>query len=184
MTEPSTKSRYRIEDGQPVLDVRVDSVEQLFDNRDPAPFRDRDLDHGLVEYLIDGARDLANVKPLRVVIWPGTSPLGDVAQVVRAYFQHEIDRANRLRTEKVRAASIGLAIAVVVIMVLIAVAEVVERRMTGTLGTALQEALIISGWVLMWRPLDILVYDRITWLRNRRVLESIRDAAVVVRRTS
>jgi hypothetical protein len=44
--------------------------------------------------------------------------------------------------------------------------------------------LIISGWVLMWRPLDILVYDRITWLRNRRVLESIRDAAVVVRRPS
>jgi hypothetical protein len=29
-------------------------MEQLFDNRDPAPFGDRDLDPALVEYLLDG----------------------------------------------------------------------------------------------------------------------------------
>jgi hypothetical protein len=65
-------------------------------------------------------------------------------------------------------------------MVLIAVAGVVERRLPGTLGALLREALVISGWVLMWRPLDVLVYDRIAWLRNRRILESIRDASIAV----
>lgn len=58
-------------------------MEQLFDNRDPAPFRDRDLDPGLVEYLLDGARDLASVTPLGVEIWLGTAPSGDVPQAVR-----------------------------------------------------------------------------------------------------
>ena len=174
------KSRYRLEDGQPILDVRVESMEQLFDNRDPAPFRDRDLDPALVEYLLDGARDLARVAPLRVKIWMGTSPSADVARAVRAYFQHEIDRANRQRREKVRTGLTGLAIAIMVVIVLIAVAELVERRLTGTLGTALREALVISGWVLMWRPLDVLFYDRIAWARNRRILVSIRDAVIEV----
>ena len=173
------KSRYRLENGQPILDVRVESMEQLFDNRDPAPFRDRDLDPTLVEYLIDGARDLAG-SPLRVEIWLGTSPTGDVSQAIRAYFQHEIDRTNRRRREQVRAGLIALSIAIAVVIALIAVAEVVERRVIGTLGTALREALVISGWVLMWRPIEVLVYDRITWRRDRRILESIRDATVAV----
>lgn len=179
-TKHNSKSRYRLEDGHPILDVRVESMEQLFDNRDPAPFRDRDLDPALVEYLLDGARDLARAKPLRVKIWLGTSPSSDVPQAVRGYFQHEVDRANRQRREQVRTGLIGLAIAIALVIVLIAVADVVERRMTGTIGTALREALVISGWVMMWRPLDLLVYDRITWVRTRRILESIRDAAIVV----
>lgn len=30
--------RYRVEDGAHCVDVRLTAVEQLFDNRDPAPF--------------------------------------------------------------------------------------------------------------------------------------------------
>ena len=174
-----TKSRYRVEHGQPVLDVRVESVEQLFDNRDPAPFRDRDLDPALVEYLLDGAKDLMSL-PLRLNIWLGTSPSVDVPRAVKAYFQHEIDRTNRHRKEQVRAGLIGLAIAIAVLVALIAVVAIAERRLTGTVGTALAEVLVIVGWVLMWRPLDVLVYDRIAWVRNRRILESIRDASIAV----
>ena len=155
-------------------------MEQLFDNRDPAPLRNRDLDPGLVKYLIEGARDLATVTPLRVEIWLGTSPPDDVPLAVRAHFQHEIDRTNRRRRDQVRTGLIALVIAAAVVIVLIAIAEIVERRLTGTIGTAVREALVISGWVLMWRPLDVLVYERIAWLRNRRILESIRDAAITV----
>ena len=155
-------------------------MEQLFDNRDPVPFRDRDLHPGLVQYLLDGARDLG-VRQLRVEIWLPTSPSVDVPQAVRAHFQSEIDSTNRQRREQVRRGLIGLTIAIVVVILLIAVAEVVERRLTGTFGTALREALVISGWVLMWRPLDVLVYDRIAWVRNRHILKSIRDAAIAVR---
>lgn len=180
MGAASRKSRYRVEGGAPILDVQVASIEQLFDNRDPAPFRDRDLDPALVEYLLDGARDLSSRSPLRVRISLGTPPAGDVPEAVRSYFQHEIDRTNRHRREQVRAGLTGLAIAVVVVIALIALAGTVERRLTGTLGKALQEALIISGWVLMWRPLDVLIYDRIAWARSRRILQSIRDAVIEV----
>lgn len=49
-------SRYRVENGEASVDVRIAKIEQLIDNRDPAPFRERDLDPDLVEYLLDAVR--------------------------------------------------------------------------------------------------------------------------------
>ena len=66
MLEPT---RYRIEEGAPIIDVRVRTVEQMFDNRDPAPFRDRDLDPALAEYLLDAGEDLLGAGRIRVVFW-------------------------------------------------------------------------------------------------------------------
>src|SRR5262245_53774597 len=45
--------RYRVEEGRPWADVYVERVAQIFDKRDPAPFRTRDLDPDLVDYLRD-----------------------------------------------------------------------------------------------------------------------------------
>lgn len=44
--------RYRFEGTTPCVDVRAQRVEHLFDNRDPAPFRARDLDPDLASYLV------------------------------------------------------------------------------------------------------------------------------------
>lgn len=41
--------RYRREEGAVCIDLRLRSERQLFDLRDPAPFRERDLDHAALE---------------------------------------------------------------------------------------------------------------------------------------
>ena len=53
--------------------------------------------------------------------------------------------------------------------------------MAGTLGSGLREAIVISGWVLMWRPIDVLIYDGIPWRRERRVLRALSQARIDVR---
>jgi hypothetical protein len=40
---------YRVEDGKVCIDIRVRTARQLFDLRDPAPFRERDWDQGAVD---------------------------------------------------------------------------------------------------------------------------------------
>ena len=69
MNERNSASRYRLEEGVPCVDVKINNIEQLFDNRDPAPFRERDLDPGLAEYLRDAAEDLAVARTYRIVFW-------------------------------------------------------------------------------------------------------------------
>lgn len=56
MTESTRKHRYKHAEGKRWIEVRVKSSQQLFDARDPAPFRDRDLDDDFIEYILSSAR--------------------------------------------------------------------------------------------------------------------------------
>jgi hypothetical protein len=179
MSEPS---RYRIEIAEPVVDVRVPTVERLFDNRDPAPFRTRDLDPSLVEYLTGAAEDLVNSDGLRVVFWlEQPCEPREIDAAFHAHFEYEKERLDRNRRRQVRSGWIGLAIAVVSLVGLVGLGELVTRTIAGTLGAGLKEGLVISGWVLMWRPVDVLVYESIPWRRQRRVIRKLLDATLEMR---
>jgi hypothetical protein len=54
----SVHPRYRIEDGRSCIDIRLKSSRQLFDGRDPAPFRERDLDEDAIEYIVGAVQEL------------------------------------------------------------------------------------------------------------------------------
>src|SRR5687767_10788337 len=54
----TTRMRYRSENGRSCIDLKVRHSRQLFDNRDPAPFYERDLDDDAVTYLLDAAQEI------------------------------------------------------------------------------------------------------------------------------
>jgi hypothetical protein len=60
-------------------------------------------------------------------------------------------------------------------------AELVARVIAGTLDAGIKEALVISGWVLLWRPIGLLIYDGIAWRRQRRVLRRLLEASIEIR---
>jgi len=182
LVTPPDAPRYRIDNGEAILDVRVTSANHLFDNRDPAPFRQRDLDPGLVEYLIDAGHDVAAADRLRLVFWvEEPCDPDEVENGVHAHFEYELTRLWRSRREQLRTGWATLAIAIVAVVALVGMAELVARVIVGTLGAGIKEALVISGWVLLWRPVDLLVYDAIPWRRQRRVLRRLLDAAIEIR---
>lgn len=51
-------SRYRREGDRVVVELRLHTTRQLFDARDPSPFRDRDLDDDAVEYLVSATEEI------------------------------------------------------------------------------------------------------------------------------
>jgi hypothetical protein len=165
-----------------VLEVRILNVEQIFDNRDPAPFRERDLDPDFVDYLVDGVRDLGTAKPIRIIVWlEQACPPGQIDEAVHGYFEQALARIDRSRREQVRSGGIALAIAGVAIVVLTGLGQLVAMTIPNPLGAGLQTALEISGWVFMWRPIEVLIYDGIPVRRERRVLRAIRTASIDVR---
>lgn len=174
--------RYREEDGRSCVDVRVPTIENLFDRRDPAPFRERDLDPGLSAYLFDSTEDLISHGPPRLVFWlekPCT--VEEIEEPLRAHFNYELERHVRKRHRELREGSVTLVLAFALIALFISASQFVGARLTGTLGIALKEALIISGWVLLWRPVEVLLYDGIPWRRRRRVLRNLLAAPIDVR---
>lgn len=174
--------RYRVENDKPCVDVRVARIEQLFDNRDPAPFRERDLDADLVEYLLAAGEDLAAHGAFRMVFWlEKPCQPGEIEAAFRAHFQYELDRIERRRRRQRRIGLIALLLGGALIIALLSLAQLVGSVIRGPIGQAIREGLVISSWVVMWRPVEILIYDWIPVHRERRVMRRLLAAPIDVR---
>ena len=170
--------RYRIEDGLQCVDVRLDSIEQMFDNRDPAPFRARDLDPDLIEYLIAAAEDVSH-DPFCVVFWlQDPAKASEVEPGFRAHMAYELDRVERRIRRQRREGQIVLGIGVAALAATIGAAQLVGD-MPG--GEIIKELLHVASWVVMWRPIDTLVYQWLPLHRQRTLMRRLAAAPVQVK---
>ena len=63
-----TTERYRDIGGLQIIDVRINEAKQLFDLRDPAPFREKDLDENFTGYLEAYIDEVSTRRPLKIQI--------------------------------------------------------------------------------------------------------------------
>lgn len=174
--------RYRLEEGKPCVDVRIASLDHLFDNRDPAPFRERDLDPALVEYLQAISHDLPGRDGFRIVFWlERTCQPGVVEAAYRAHFEHALGRLDHRRRRARRAGQIALLFGAGLIILLMSLSQLAVEAVPGSLGAALREGLVISSWVVLWRPVELLIYDWIPVWDERRIMRRLLAAPLDVR---
>jgi hypothetical protein len=179
---PTEHTRYRTEDGEPCIDIKIVSVERIFDNRDPAPFRERDLDPNLVEYMFAAGEDLVSHERFRIIFWIETPcPAGEIEQACRSHFEYELARIDRERRRRRRIGQLALLLAVVAIIALMSLAQVVGTLIPSSIGLGLKEGLVISSWVLMWKPVEVLIYDWIPWRRERTIIRRLLTMPIDVR---
>jgi hypothetical protein len=143
--------------------VHVAELRQLFNSIDPSPFEERDLDPRAEEFIVGASRDLPTDAPLALVVHldrPAGRP--DEAALLREsihfFFAAQADSARRRLRKLFRDGRVSLAIGLVVLAGTIALAQLVSDR-GGGLGQVLHESLLIGGWVAMWRPLEVFLYE-------------------------
>ena len=182
----TTRARYRVEDGRSCIDIKVRHSRQLFDGRDPAPFRERDLDEDAVEYLLAAAQEIPLKQPLAVVVTISEEPEPRLApdaivEAVRGHFIYEREQIERRLREHVRRGQMFLGVGLTVLVVFLTLAELTVSLPSGPLREILREGLVITGWVAMWRPLEILLYDWWPIVDERRHITRILEAPVSIR---
>lgn len=163
------------------IQVRIHEVRQLFNTIDPSPFRERDLDPHCEEFIVGWARELPPDRPVRIEIHvdrerPAPSSLADVTAAVRSHFAREASRQDLRRRRILREGRFALAIGLPALVACIGVATFVPTN--GALGQILRESLVIAGWVVMWHPLEVLLYGLWPIARERRLLERLATARV------
>jgi hypothetical protein len=169
-----------------VLDLHLGELRQLFDSLDPAPFRERDLDPKASEYIVAWARECPLGQPLALVVHLGTpsrseapslearsaerspgsgqqvSP-GDTTLLGDAVHEFYRGRAAATRQDLsrlFRTGRISLVIGLAFLAVAIATSEALAALISKESYAGLvRETLIIGGWVALWRPLEIFLYD-------------------------
>src|SRR6201997_5810213 len=148
-----------------VIEVHVAEIKQLFNSIDPSPFRNRDLDPKAEEFIVGWAKDMRREAPLALVVdLDRPAGLPDEAVVLRDAiheFFHQRAQAfwQRLR-DLFRVGRTSLAIGLIALAVAIALGDFLASLMKGSrFGEIVRESLTIGGWVSMWRPLEIFLYD-------------------------
>ena len=148
-----------------VIEVRVAELRQLFNAIDPSPFRDRDLDPRAEEFIVEWARDFPRDTRLALLVHlersaGQTDEAPMLGESIHQYFtQRAVDARRRLR-ELFRRGRISLAIALAFLAASIAVGDAVASFFRGTrFVEVIREGLLIVGWVAMWRPLEVFLYD-------------------------
>lgn len=173
VTEPST------------IQVRIHELRQLFNSIDPSPFRERDLDPDCEEFIVSWARELPPDRPLRVEIRidrerPSAALLADVGAAVRSHFARDASLQDLRRRRLIREGRFALMIGLATLVICIGAATLVPTERFGTPGEILRESLIIAGWVVMWHPLEVLLYGLWPVVRERRLLERLAAAEVEI----
>jgi hypothetical protein len=148
-----------------VIEVRVAELRQLFNAIDPSPFRQRDLDPRAEEFIVDWARDLPMDKPWALVVHldrPAGRPdeAAALREAIHEYFGQRVVASRRTLRELFRRGRISLVIALAFLTASIAVGDAVAGYLgDGRLGEVIREGFLIGGWVAMWRPLEVFLYD-------------------------
>jgi hypothetical protein len=167
------------------IQLRIHELRQLFNSIDPSPFRERDLDTDCEEFIVSWARELPPDRPVRLEIRvdrvaPGSTLPSDVPPAIRAHFAREAALQELRRRRLVREGRLSLTIGLVTLVMCIGGATLVPTARLGALGEILRESLIIAGWVVMWHPLETLLYGLWPVVRERRLLERLAAANVEI----
>jgi hypothetical protein len=148
-----------------VIEVRVAELRQLFNAIDPSPFRQRDLDPRAEQFIIDWASDLPMDSPWALVVHLDR-PAGRadeaaaLREAIHEYFSQRVVAARRKLRELFRRGRISLVIALAFLAASVVIGDAVAGSLgESRLGEVIREGFLIGGWVAMWRPLEVFLYD-------------------------
>lgn len=189
MSEAKKKHRYRHAEGKHWIEVRIKNPFQLFDARDPAPFRERDLDDDFVEYIMASAREFSISSPLKIVIYIEESekkelPRDSICEAIRSYLAYRIDLQRSDLKSFIKRAQLFLLIGLLVLAMCIGVAQNLPvPNSPGAIGI-LREGIVIFGWVSIWKPIELILFDWYPLFEKLRFYKKLLQTEIDIRFTS
>jgi hypothetical protein len=153
---------YRRQLGRYLIEIKLRDIRELFNTLDPAPFPKKDLNPAAEEYLVSAVREIGPHPSALLLHVPAGTPgaaSDELIAAVRHYFTY---RAWHTR-EQLRAllwrGFISLMIGLSFLVACLWVRQALEGFAGGARKSFMSEGLLILGWVAMWRPVEIFLYD-------------------------
>jgi len=165
------------------IELRLHRIGQLFNSLDPSPFLEKDLDADAEEFVVTWAQEHPADAPLSLVLHlsePLTESEESVGDAVRGYFAYRADvkrhELRQLFVQGRRSLLVGLLFMAACVVASDALADVARPSLV-----VVRESLIVGGWVAMWRPMEIFLYDWWPLAHRRRLLQRLANMPVHLR---
>jgi hypothetical protein len=147
------------------IDVRLGELRQLFNPIDSSPFHERDLEPAAEEFIVTWASEVPRNAPLRLVIHLDTAPVseesaGRARTAVTQFFAGRAVATRRSLRALFRRGRISLVIALAFMAAALTLASALDGPAEANpFAAVLRESLFVGGWVAMWRPIEVFLYD-------------------------
>ena len=165
------------------IDIRIQHIGQLFDSLDPSPFRENEkaLSCDAENHIVDFAGEYGRADPFRFIVHAPASIEQHAAEITRAIHAHFTLAHAQCRRRYRRSMRIGRSLLIAGIAVL--GIALLLRALLGDPGdratiVAVSEGLLILGWVAMWRPLEILLFERLENHQNGALFQRLAQIPV------
>ena len=154
---------------------------------DPSPFYQKDLDDDAEEFIIGWAQEFPRRDPVSLVVHVNQLPAhGDAQQLVETavhnYFAYRA-KLNRLEFRHLlKEGRTSLIIGLLFLGACLFISQLLLHQQQGTFSIIARESLTIAGWVAMWRPIRIFLYDWWPVRRLGRLYQKLSRMRVEVRK--
>jgi hypothetical protein len=167
------------------IELRIRQLAQLFNSMDPTPFLNRDLDPEAEAFIESWAQEFPPGGRFHIAIHleepPSEADPGALAtEAIHNFFQYKAGLTRHQLNQLLRQGRASLVIGLSFVAACLLGAEAVGKFTGGPFFSIVRESLTIVGWVAMWRPLQIFLYDWWPIARRRRLYVELSHAQVHV----
>ena len=168
------------------IELSLTRLSQLFNTMDPSPFHEKDLDHDAEEFIVSWAREFPLGEPVTLLVHLSELPGGQeprplIEKAIRNYFAYR-SKLNRLEFQHLmKDGRRSLLTGLVFLAACLAASNFFVGPGPGTFPSIARESFTIAGWVAMWRPMEIYLYDWWPLRRRARLFEKLSRIQVEVR---
>jgi hypothetical protein len=173
------------QNGKAPIDRSLLASAQLFNTLDPFPFREGDVER----YIVEWAQELPKDEPITIVIHlqstatPGR-PGPDLATALTNWFGAKARAEAHALRELFRDGRLAFLMGFAGLAICLFLSLLLTKSFDGPFARVVQESLVIIGWVVIWRPAEMFLYDWLPLVRRRRLFQRLADAVVTVRTAS
>lgn len=174
-----------MDESHKTLRLKVSSIEGLFDSQDPRDIPERNLNFEWLEYIFEVMNDKPGKYPIDLDI--SAKSIGEewdietLPDVLHEEFKNYDVLLRRRLKDNFRLGRTSLLIALMTLAGFILLSELVHLVSTGFFQRAFEEGFLIIGWVALWRPVEILLYDWWPIVDRRRKVRRIIAGNIKIR---
>jgi hypothetical protein len=168
------------------IQLNLRDIGQLFNTLDPSPFHEKDLDRDAEEFILSWAEEFHLHDPVDLVVHLQKIPEGQdarkiVEEAVHHYFTYR-KRMNELEFKRLmKRGRSSLIVGLSFLGLCLITDKLLAGNHPGSLPNFFSQSLTIAGWVAMWRPMEIYLYEWWPLRRRGQILKKLSRMTVTVR---
>ncbi len=157
--------------------LRLREISQLFSRTDSSPLVEREVDVAAAEFIVGCCRGKPSGRDLELAIHLARSSAGedfeDVGGALRSYFASRAEMKRVELAQLMRRGRLSLCAGSVFLAICLLLGGLVAGLGSNAAFGIVREGLTICGWVAMWKPLEIYLYDWWPLFEEKRRLDCL-----------